>query len=487
VGLRLAPTTLITGGLLVTAEGDRQADLYVADGRIAAIGESRLEADRVIDASGRYVLPGCVDVHTHMDLAVVGNFDPTKESAAEFESQSTADDFSSGAEAAAFGGTTTIVDFAEQAHGQTMLEGLAGWHEKVRRGRPVVDVGFHMIVRDLGEDPRAEIAALREEGVTSLKLFTAYKGDLMVDDGVLWETMEIAAATGALTMVHAESGEVIDRLVRRARSRGELAPPSHGATRPAGTEVEAVGRALALAELAGCPLYVVHVSCAGSMERLRVARLAGQAAWGETCTQYLVCDESDLARPGFEGAKFVFTPPPRTEADRERLWEGLRDDVLSVVSSDHSPSNFEGGKTLGRDDFSKIPNGAGGVEERLMVVHHEGVGGGRISLNRMVELLSTNPAKLLGLYPRKGSLAVGSDADVVIFDPDRERTLTAGDLHSRCDYTLYEGMTVRGVPESVMVRGELVVDRGRLAVEPGHGQFISRGTSPGSRDTRVSL
>jgi dihydropyrimidinase len=323
--------------------------------------------------------------------------------------------------------------------------------------------------------------------VTSLKFFTAYKGDLMVDDGVIWEAMEIAGELGSLAMVHCESGEVIDRLVRRARTRGELGPESHGRTRPAGTEVEAVGRVLALAELAGCPLYVVHVSCAESVEHVRAARLAGQAAWGETCTQYLVTDESDLGRPEFEGAKFVFTPPPRTRSDRERLWAALRDDVLSVVSSDHSPAGFATRRELGGGDFSKIPNGAGGVEERLMVVHHEGVNGGRISLNRMVELLSTNPAKLLGLYPRKGSLAVGSDADIVIFDPDEERTLTAAGLHSRCDYSIYEGMNVRGVPESVMVRGELVVDQGRLAVEPGHGRFLARGPSPGSRDTRVSL
>jgi dihydropyrimidinase len=483
----MGTTTRIAGGRIVTAEGDQEADLWIVDGRVAAIGSGHaLDADRTIDAAGKYVLPGCVDVHTHMDLAVVGNFDPTAEGAAGFEAESTADDFASGAVAAAFGGTTTIVDFAEQAPGQSLRGGVETWHAKLERARPVVDVGFHLIVRDLGEKPREEVACLIEEGVTSLKLFMAYKGDLMVDDGVLWEAMEIASELGALVMVHAESGEVIDRLVREARGKGRLAPRFHAKTRPPGTEVEAIGRAIALAEMAGCALYTVHVSCAGSVERIAAARMGGRALFAETCSQYLLCDEGDLERGDFEGAKFVFTPPPRTARDRERLWQALSSDILSVVSSDHSPATFEARKRLGSDDFSKIPNGVGGVEERLMLVHHHGVNGGRMSLNRMVEVLATNPAKLLGLFPRKGTLAIGADADLVIFDPNRERELTASDLHSRSDYTVYEGQVVRGVPESVMLRGEVVVDGDRLVAAPGLGEFVPRRPASWRWDTHVA-
>jgi dihydropyrimidinase len=466
--------TLIAGGLLVGAEGAREADLWIEDGRVAAIGSPPgWEADRTLDASGRYVLPGCVDVHTHMDLAVVGNAGP-EGGGEELGAESTADDFASGTAAAAFGGTTTIVDFAEQAPGQTLADGVRAWHEKLARAAAPIDVGFHLIVRDLGESPRRELAGLIEEGVTSLKLFMAYKGDLMVDDATLWRAMELAAELGAVVMVHAENGDVIHGLVERARAEGRREPRFHAATRPCGTEVEAVNRAIAMAAMAGCALYVVHVSCAGSVEPIEAARRRGQPVFAETCTHYLLTDESDLERPGFEGAKFVFTPPPRRAADRERLWRALRSDALSVVSSDHSPASFEARARLGRDDFAKIPNGTGGVEERLMLVHHHGVNAGRISLERMVELLATNPAKLLGLHPRKGTLGVGADADLVIFDPGREATLRAADLHSRSDHTIYEGETVRGAPESVFVRGEPVVEGGELVAPAGWGEFVPR-------------
>jgi dihydropyrimidinase len=466
--------TLVAGGRLVSAEGDQQADLWIEDGRISAIGAGGpWTADRTIDAAGRYVLPGCVDVHTHMDLAVVGNTGEAEEEG-ELGGESTADDFASGTRAAAFGGTTTIVDFAEQAPGQTLREGVEAWHRKLGRSGSPIDVGFHLIVRDLGEQPRRELEGLVADGVTSIKLFMAYKGDLMVDDDTLWRAMELAAELDAVVMVHAENGDVIHRLVERARSRGQLEPKFHAATRPCRSEVEAVGRAIELAALAGCALYVVHVSCAGSVERIEAARREGLAVFGETCTHYLLTDAADLERPDFEGAKFVFTPPPRGAADRERLWRALRTDALSVVSSDHSPAAFEARARLGHDDFAKIPNGTGGVEERLMLVHHHGVNAGRISLERMVELLATNPAKLLGLHPRKGTLAVGADADLVIFDPDREVTLRAADLHSRSDHTIYEGATVRGAPQSVLVRGEPVVDRGEMVAPAGWGAFVPR-------------
>jgi dihydropyrimidinase len=466
--------TLVAGGRLVFAEGEQTADLWIENGRIAAIGAGPgWTADRTIDASGRYVLPGCVDIHTHMDLAVVGNVGPPGEGG-DLGTESTADDFASGTVAAAFGGTTTIVDFAEQAPGQTLAEGVETWHRKLERAAAPIDVGFHLIVRDLGERPGEELAQLVGDGVTSIKLFMAYKGDLMVDDATLWRAMRLAAELDALVMVHAENGDAIHEMVERARAEGKREPRHHAATRPCGTEVEAVGRAIEMAAMAGCALYVVHVSCAGSVERIAAARRRGQPVFAETCTHYLFADESDLDRPDFEGAKFVFTPPPRRAADRERLWLALRGDVLSVVSSDHSPASFEARLRLGRDDFAQIPNGTGGVEERLMLVHHRGVNGGRISLSRMVELLATNPAKLFGLYPRKGTLAIGADADLVVFDPQREATLSASTLHSRSDHTIYEGEGVRGAPESVMVRGELVVDRGELVAPPGWGEFLAR-------------
>jgi dihydropyrimidinase len=467
--------TLVAGGRLIAAEGEQLADLWIEDGRVAAIGSAPgWAAERTIDASGRYVLPGCVDVHTHMDLAVVGNVGEAAGGEDRLGAESTADDFASGTRAAAFGGTTTIVDFAEQAPGQTLREGVAAWHRKLERAAAPIDVGFHLIVRDLGERPRDEMAALVADGVTSFKLFMAYKGDLMVDDATLWRAMELAAELDATVMVHAENGDAIHAMVERARAEGKTEPRFHAATRPCGTEVEAVGRAIEMAALAGCPLYIVHVSCARSVELIEAARRRGEAVYAETCTHYLLTDEADLERPGFEGAKFVFTPPPRSAADRERLWLALRSDALSAVSSDHSPANFEARQRLGRDDFAQIPNGTGGVEERLMLVHHHGVGAGRISLSRMVELLATNPAKLLGLFPRKGMLAVGSDADLVVFDPERETTLSATALHSRADHTIYEGETVCGAPESVMVRGELVVERGELVAPEGWGEFVPR-------------
>ena len=451
---------LIKGGRVITGETDFVGDVYVNGEQVALLGEElKVEADEVIDASGRYVLPGCVDVHTHMDVS--------------FQGATACDDFTSGTVAAAFGGTTTIVDFAEQGHGETIEEGLANWHGKLKRAAPVVDVGFHIIITGLNPTVVDQMQQLGESGVTSLKVHMAYKGGLMVDDEVIFETMQIASQTGAVVMVHAENGGAIEVLVRQARSEGRLSPRSHAETRPPITEAEAVGRAIALSKLTGSPLYVVHVSCAEAADLIAEARRAGERVWGETCTQYLFIDESDLDRPDFEGAKYVFTPPPRTKADRERLWKALASDELSVISTDHFPTLFED-KALGRDDFSKIPNGAGGVEERLMMIHHYGVAQERFSLNRMVQLLATNPAKLLGLYPKKGSIVVGGDADLVIFDPEAKRTLSAEQLHSRCDYTLFEGYEVRGVPETVIVRGTVVVQDEQLRVEPGHGRFLSR-------------
>lgn len=453
---------LVKGGRVITAEADFVGDVLVEGEAIRALGESLdVSADRVIDARGRYVLPGCVDVHTHMDVA--------------FQGVSACDDFTSGTVAAAFGGTTTIVDFAEQPQDGGGIEaGLREWHAKLDRAGPVIDVGFHIIVHDIGGDVEGELRRLGDSGVTTLKLHQAYPGLFMVTDEVLFRCMQIARETGALLMLHAENGGVIEVLIEQARAAGHGEPVWHARTRPPLTEVEAVQRAIALAEMADCPLYVVHVSTAGAADLIAAARTRGRRVWGEACVHHLFADEADLERPGFEGAKFVFTPPPRRAADRERLWQALADDTLSVISTDHFPNYFADRRAIGQGDFSKIPNGTGGVEERLMLIHHHGVNRGRFSLNRMVQLLAANPARLLGLYPKKGSLAVGSDADLVVFDPERAVTITAARMHSRSDYTIYEGQKVRGAPETVLVRGRVVVEDGELQAPPGFGRFVAR-------------
>jgi dihydropyrimidinase len=462
---------LIKGGRVVTAADDYVADVYVEDGRVALLGESlAVEAERTIDARGRLVLPGCVDPHTHLDMPFGGTV--------------TIDDVESGQTAAAFGGTTCHVDFCIQSPGESFADALAVWHAKAE-GRQLIDMGYHMAVTDL-TFPGAleELAALPDRGVTSYKLFMAYKGSLMVDDETLFRTMEVAAATGALVMVHAENGEVIDVLVKRALAEGHTEPRWHALTRPPETEGEATNRAIQLAHIAGAPLYVVHVSCREAVEPIAAARARGWEVFGETCTQYFFVDSSFLERPDFEGAKYVYTPPPRDKANQAVLWNAVASDVLSVISTDHCAFSWKEQKALGRDDFSKIPNGGPGLENRLQMIHQFGVREGRIGLNRMVELLASTPAKLFGLYPRKGTLAVGSDADIVIFDPEKRVTISAASHRSRVDYNLYEGTEVVGSPETVMLRGQVLVEGDELVAAPGVGRYVARarfgGSLPGS-------
>ena len=454
-------SVLIKGGRVITAADDYLADVFVNGERITLIGESlELTADRLIDATGKYVLPGCIDPHTHLDMPFGGTV--------------TIDDVESGQTSAAFGGTTCHVDFCIQGKGQTFADALASWHAKAE-GKQLIDMGYHIAVTDLtGEGALEELATLPEQGVTSYKLFMAYKGALQVDDDTLFRTMEVAAATGALVMVHAENGDAIDVLVKRALAEGHTEPWWHARTRPPETEGEATNRAIQLARVAGCPLYVVHVSCKESVEPIALAREKGWDVWGETCTQYLFVDSSFLERPDFEGAKFVYTPPPRDKANQAVLWAAVRNDELSVISTDHCAFLWDGQKTFGRDDFSKIPNGGPGIENRLQMIHHFGVGGGHISLNRMVELLATSPAKLFGLYPRKGTLAVGSDADIVVFDPKKKMTISAETHHSKVDYNLFEGTEVVGSPEVVLLRGNVLVENGALVAAPGIGKYIAR-------------
>jgi dihydropyrimidinase len=454
-------SVLIKGGRVITAADDYVGDVFVDGERISLIGESLdVQADRVIDASGKYVLPGCVDPHTHLDMPFGGTV--------------TIDDFESGQTSAAFGGTTCHVDFCIQGQGQTFAEALKGWHAKAD-GNTLIDYGFHIAVTDLKDGGTLEeLASLPEQGITSYKLFMAYKNVLQVDDETLFRAMEVAAASGALVMVHAENGDAIDVLVREALARGETAPIHHALTRPPELEGEATNRAIQLARIAKAPLYVVHVTCEEAVDPIRRARELGWDVWGETCTQYFFRSIDDLAKPKFEGAKYVYSPPARDASNHAVLWDAVRTEALSVISTDHCAFLWDGQKTLGKDDFTKIPNGGPGVEDRLMMIHHFGVTEGDLSLNGMVDALATQPARLFGLYPRKGTIAPGADADIVVFDPKRKHTLSAKTHHSKADYNLYEGTTVTGAVELTMVRGNVIVENGELVAKPGVGQFVKR-------------
>ena len=455
-------SVLIRGGRVITASDDYVADVFVDNGVVTQIGKSLdQKADRVIDARDRYLLPGAIDPHTHMEMPFGGTV--------------TCDDFTSGTVSAAFGGTTTLIDFCLQERGQSLPDALATWHAKLGRSRPVIDVGFHLAVTDLEEGGNlGDLARVPDQGVTSYKLFMAYKGSIMVDDQTLFKVMQVASHTGALVLVHAENGDAIDVLVKEAVAAGHTEPIWHARTRPPELEGEATNRAIQLARIAGASLYVVHVTCRQALEPIIQARAAGWRVTGETCPQYLFIDESYLERPNFEGAKYVYTPPPRTREHQELLWRALGTDVLSVVSTDHCAFKWQGQKTMGQDDFSQIPNGGPGIEDRLNMLHHFGVRPGRISLNRLVQLVSTNPARVFGLYPRKGTIAVGSDADLVVFNPERKLTLSAQTHHSNVDYNLYEGTEVVGAPETVLVRGQVVVQDRQLVAEPGAGRFVRR-------------
>jgi dihydropyrimidinase len=459
--------TLFTNGTIISADGAFRADVLVEGEVITLIAPHIPTRDHtLIDVTGKYLMPGGVDVHTHFDLPVSGTV--------------SSDDFASGGRAAAFGGTTTHIDFAIQTRGESLGAALDAWQRKAK-GRACIDYGLHMTIVDLTDAVAAEIPALIEAGIPSLKLLMAYKGSVMVDDATLFRTMQIAAAHRMLVMVHAENGDVIADLQAQALREGHSAPLHHARTRPAALEAEATGRAIALAEVAGCDLYVVHMTCAGAVEALRRGRARGLPVMGETCVQYLFLTADDLARPGFEGAKFVCSPPLRTPADHEALWRALHDHTLQVVSTDHCPFWYEGGvqgrpagKELGKDSFTRIPNGLPAVEDRLRMVWHAGVNGGRIDPSRFVALMATNPARIFGLYPRKGAIIPGADADILIWDPERFETISAATHHMAVDYSIFEGQTVRGGPDRVFLRGRQIVDGPHWLGAPGTGQYLRR-------------
>ncbi|HEX9377025.1 MAG TPA: dihydropyrimidinase [Actinomycetota bacterium] len=450
--------TLISGGTVVTATDSVRADVLVEDGKVAVVGVNlAAEPERTIDATGKLVLPGGVDVHTHYDLPFGGSF--------------CSDDFSTGTRAAAFGGTTTSIDFAVQDYGGTLREGLDTWFEKATKAQ--TDYGLHVIIREVNDDVLKEMDTLISEGVTSFKLFMAYPGVFMSDDASIFRAMRKAADAGGLILVHAENGGPINVLVDQYVAEGKTDPVNHGLTRPAIMEGEAVSRAFKLAELAGCPTYIVHLSSREALQAVREARDRGLPAYAETCPQYLYLSQDDMARPGFEGAKFVCSPPLRPADHHEDLWAGLKGDDLQVVSTDHAPFNYKGQKDLGVGNFAKIPNGLPSVEDRFTLMY-QGVVNGHISVNRFVELVATAPARMMGLYPRKGTVATGFDADIVVFDPNHERTISAETHHMNVDYSCYEGWKVKGLPEVVMQRGEILVQDGEWHGREGAGQFIPR-------------
>jgi dihydropyrimidinase len=456
--------TLIQNGTCVTASDTFQADVLIEDEKIAALGRDLSKVydqiDKRIDAAGKYVIPGGIDVHTHLDMPFGGTV--------------SADDFESGTVAAAHGGTTTIVDFAIQPQGGSLMKGLADWHGKAE-GKAAVDYGFHMIMREVTKSSIAEMDQLvKHEGVTSFKLFTAYPGVFYVDDASIFRALRKAGDNGGLICMHAENGPVIDVIIEEAKARGETAPVWHALTRPPRLEGEASHRVLALAEVAKVPIYIVHLSAQEALEQVREARDRGVRAYAETCPQYLFLDQRNYEEPGFDGSKYVMSPPLRMPGNEDVLWRGLRLDDLQAISTDHCPFCMKE-KRLGEGDFSKIPNGAPGIETRLYLTYDGGVRQGRIDLNRWVQLCATAPAKLFGLWPRKGTLAVGADADVVVWDPERRVTISQKTMHMRVDYNPYEGRKTIGGPSQVLSRGKLVVDNDKFVGQKGHGRFLKRG------------
>jgi dihydropyrimidinase len=452
---------LIRNGTVVTADATFAADVLVEGGVIGAV-HAGIPADghTVVDASGLLLLPGGIDAHTHLDMPFGGT--------------TSADDFETGTRAAVIGGTTTIVDFAIQARGTKMRSALDTWWGKAA-GKACIDYGLHMIVTDLGTSGLEDMDGMVREGVASFKLFMAYPNVLMVDDATIFKALQQTSKNGALICMHAENGSVIDVIVQQALAEGKTAPVYHALTRPTIAEAEAVQRAIAMAEIAGVPVYIVHLSSEDALNQVREARDRGVPAFAETCPQYLLLSiEDQMPGKSFEEAKYVFTPPLREKKNQAKLWDGLKDDHLQVVSTDHCPFCFEDQKVLGKDDFTKIPNGGPGIENRMQLIHHYGVGSGKLTLNRFVEITATAPAKIFGMYPRKGTIAAGSDADIVLWDPEAEHTISAATHHMRCDYSMFEGFRVKGNAKQVYSRGELVVDGGKFVGKVGRGKYLRR-------------
>jgi dihydropyrimidinase len=454
--------TLITNGLVVTAAGSYLADVLVDGETIALLGSdlagAGVTADETIDATGKYVVPGGIDVHTHMELPFGGTV--------------AKDTFGSGSRAAAHGGTTTMLDFAAQTKGRPLREGLDAWRAKAE-GHTAIDYGFHMMMTDVNDATLAEMDQLIAEGVPEFKLFTAYPGVNFSPDDHIFRAMQRTRENGGLVMMHAENGPVIDVIAADLVAAGITGPIGHGLARYAILEGEATNRVIRLAEAAGVPVYIVHLSSRDALEAVTAARGRGAMAFAETCPQYLFLSLDDLEN-GFEGAKYVCSPPLRPKDHQVDLWRGLRTDTLQLVATDHCPFDFHGQKDLGRDDFRKIPNGLPAVEDRVDLLHDGGVVKGRISLERWVEIMSTAPARMFGMYPRKGAIAIGSDADILVYDPNRRRTISAATHHMDVDYSIFEGFEVQGTSDVVMSRGTVLVRDGAWVGPANHGRFLRR-------------
>lgn len=455
---------LIKNGRVITAVDDYHADVFIEKEMVTIIGENlTMKADKIIDAEGRYVIPGGIDPHTHLDMPFGGTV--------------SADDFETGTRAAAHGGTTTLIDFAIQTKGHSTLEALDTWHAKAE-GKTAIDYGFHMIITDMEDDRIHEMETLVKEGLTSYKLFMAYPGVLYVDDGTLYRVMRKASEDGTVICMHAENGIVIDEIVKRALAEGKTEPKWHALTRPTRMEAEGVHRAIAIAEVADVPVYIVHLSSSDALEQVTLARNRGVKAFAETCPQYLFLDHSYYEKEGFEGAKYVMTPPLREKWNQDNLWRGLQFGDIRSISTDHCPFCYKDQKEMGVGDFTKIPNGGPGLENRLSLVFNGGVVEGRISLNKFVDLTSTSAAKMFGIFPKKGTIAVGSDADIVIFNPNRKETISVDNpvMHNmNVDYSAYEGFEVTGISETVISRGKVIIEDCKYVGKKGDGQFLKRG------------
>lgn len=452
---------IIRNGTIVTATDTYKADVLIQNGKIAAIGKGFDTSNaEIIDAKGKYIFPGGIDPHTHLEMPFGGTVSK--------------DDFESGTIAAAFGGTTTLIDFCLTNKGEPLQNAIDTWHEK-SKDKAVIDYSFHLMIGEINQEVLSQLPEVMDkEGITSFKVFMAYKNVFQADDETLFRTLIAAKELGALVMVHAENGDVIEYLTEKALEEGKTDPIYHALTRPPELEGEATGRAAKLTGLADSQLYVVHVSCSDAVEQISAARSKGLNVWGETCPQYLVLDQTYLERPNFEGAKYVWSPPLREKWHQDVLWNALKSGQLQTLGSDQCSFDFQGQKDLGKDDFTKIPNGGPIVEDRVSILFSEGVEKGRISLNQFVDIMSTRSAKLFGLYPQKGTIAVGSDADVVIFDPSAERVISAETHHMAADYNPFEGMKIKGEPVSVLSRGEYVIKDKQFVGKLGTGKYIKR-------------
>ena len=451
---------LIKNGRVVTSESDYIADIYTEGEQILAIGKNLpYKADKVIDATDKLIFPGGIDPHVHLDMPFMGTF--------------SSDDYTTGTRAALHGGTTMVIDFILQTQGKSLYEALRTWQKK-SEGKAVGDYSYHMAVTDFNDETAKEVVQMIEkEGISSFKTFMAYKGALMIDDGQMVQLMKVVKKHGGLVTVHATNGDMIDSLIAKHRAEGKLSPLYHYLSQPEVTEAEASGRFADMLNYTNCPGYIVHMTCEGALNAVRNATRRNQKVFVETCTQYLTLDAS-LYERNFEGAKWVMSPPLREKKDQTALWSGINQGLVQVVGTDHCPFKWEQ-KLMGKDDFSKIPNGHPAIEHRMELLFSEGVGKGRISLNKYVEVASTNAAKIFGMYPKKGTIAIGGDADLVVFDPHKKHTISVDTHHMNVDYSAYEGWELTGKTETVLLRGKVAIEGEKCLLKPGYGQFVRRG------------